>query len=64
MLERPRRRIAESMIPAMNRPERAAFLAFVREGAPAEAFDAMLDRAARPPLTPPGYEALELALAV
>jgi hypothetical protein len=52
------------MIPAMNRPERAAFLAFVREGAPAEAFDAMLDRAARPPLTPPGYEALELALAV
>lgn len=51
------------MVPAMNPPERAAFLAFVRAGAPAEAFDAMLDVAVRPTLAPAEYEALELALA-
>lgn len=51
------------MIPAMNPAERAQFLAFVRAGAPAEAFEAILGAAARPTLPPAEYEALELALA-
>ena len=51
------------MIPGMNPAERAGFLAFVRAGAPAEAFDAILNFAARPTLSAPDYEALELALA-
>lgn len=51
------------MVPAMNPAERAGFLAFVRAGAPAEAFDAMLDMAVRPSLSAQDYEALELALA-
>lgn len=51
------------MVPAMNPIERAQFLAFVRAGAPAEAFDAILDSAVRPTLAPAEYEALELALA-
>jgi hypothetical protein len=51
------------MIPAMNPPERAQFLAFVRMGAPAEAFEAILEAAARPTLAPADYQALELALA-
>lgn len=51
------------MVPAMNPSERAQFLAFIRAGAPAEAFDAMLDVAVRPALAQADYEALELALA-
>ena len=51
------------MIPAMNPAERAHFLAFVRAGAPVEAFDAILGFAARPTLSDGEYEALELALA-
>jgi hypothetical protein len=51
------------MIPAMTPAERAQFLAFVRAGAPAEVFDAILNFAARPTLAPAEYEALEVALA-
>jgi hypothetical protein len=43
------------MIPAMNPPERIGFLAFVRATAPEEAFEAMLNFAARPTLTPRDY---------
>jgi hypothetical protein len=52
-----------SVIPALNPEERVAFLGFVRAGAPAEAFEAILHCAARPTLTAPDYAALELALA-
>jgi hypothetical protein len=44
------------MIPAMNPPERIGFLAFVRATAPDEAFEAMLNFAARPSLTPKDYQ--------
>jgi hypothetical protein len=47
------------MIPAMNPGERAAFLAFVRETAPPEAFGAMVAIAARPTL--PANDWLDLA---
>ena len=47
------------MIPAMNRPERVTFLRFVRDTAPPEAFDALLNLAARPTLTPRDYWAVE-----
>jgi hypothetical protein len=50
-------------IPAMNGPERVRFLAFVRGGAPAEAFEALLNFAVRPSLTPTDYRAVELGLA-
>lgn len=51
------------MVPAMNPAERAAFLAFMRAGAPAGMFEAVLDTAVRPALSAPEFEALELALA-
>jgi hypothetical protein len=50
-------------IPAMNGPERVGFLAFVRGGAPAGAFEAILNFAVRPTLTPDDYRAVELGLA-
>ncbi len=50
-------------IPAMNGPERVRFLNFVRGGAPAEAFEAILNFAVRPTLTPNDYHAVELGLA-
>jgi hypothetical protein len=50
-------------IPAMNGPERVRFLAFVRGGAPAEAFEAILNFAVRPTLTPDDYHQVELGLA-
>jgi hypothetical protein len=50
-------------IPGMNRPERIRFLNFVRGGAPAEAFEAIRNFAARPTLTPDDYRAVELGLA-
>ena len=50
-------------IPAMNGPERVRFLAFVRGGAPAEAFEAILNFAVRPTLTPDDYYQVELGLA-
>jgi hypothetical protein len=50
-------------VPAMNGPERVRFLAFVRGGAPAEAFEALLNFAVRPSLTPSDYRAVELGLA-
>ena len=42
-------------IPAMNPPERIGFLGFVRDSAPPEAFEAVIDLAARPTLTPRDY---------
>jgi iron-sulfur cluster repair protein YtfE (RIC family) len=47
------------MIPAMNPVERAAFLGFVRETAPPEAFGAMVAIAARPTL--PANDWIDLA---
>jgi hypothetical protein len=51
------------MVPAMNPSERVAFLSFVRAGAPAEMFEAVLANAVRPTLSAQDYEVLELALA-
>ena len=46
------------MIPAMNGPERIAFLGFVRATAPTEVFEALLNFAARPTLAPADYQAV------
>jgi hypothetical protein len=52
------------MLPAASRPERAAFLGFMRAGAPAEVFAAVLEHAARPALTPDDFADLTRRLAV
>jgi len=42
--------VMQLMLPAMNRTERVGFLTFARQAAPPEAFDAVINFAARPTL--------------
>lgn len=51
------------MIPAMNPDERAAMLGGIRDGAPREAFNAVMEFAARPNLSPADYADLVRRLA-
>lgn len=50
-------------VPAMNATERLGFMSFVRGGAPAHVFEALLTDAVRPALEEEDYRALELGLA-
>ena len=50
-------------VPAMNATERLGFMSFVRGGAPAEVFEALLTDAIRPALAEDDYRQLELGLA-
>ncbi|HYD99671.1 MAG TPA: hemerythrin domain-containing protein [Alphaproteobacteria bacterium] len=50
------------MLPAMNRTERAGLLGLMRQGAPPEAFAAVLDHAARPLLPPEEWRDLAARL--
>jgi hypothetical protein len=43
------------MLPALSRPERAGFLAFMRPSAPPEVFQAVIEHAARPALHPEDF---------
>ena len=51
------------MIPAMSRNERAQFLGGIKENAPAEVLDAIMENAARPTLPTDDFRDLEMRLA-
>lgn len=54
--------LVRMMLPAMAAHERLGFMRFVKEAAPAEAFEAMMGFAARAALEPADYQALAAGL--